>query len=110
MSGIEKRNHYAEKFKREAVKALLKSGKPVVEMAVILGVEQSVLHRWKAKFAPELTDIPKSSTFRSLDPNEIYALKNEIVGLKATVRHLRNIIKKCVGDRYQLSDQEATLP
>jgi transposase len=106
MSTTEKRNRYTDEFKREAVKALIKSGKPVVEMAVILGVEQSILHRWKTKFGPDLVDVPQSSICKSVESDEIHALKTEIADIRATMNHLRNIFQKYIGDKYQLPELE----
>src|SRR5271157_3446902 len=101
-----KRNHYDDKFKRDAVKALLKSGKPVIEMALILGVEQSILHRWKKKFGPELADTPQSPASQSIELDEIHTLKIEIAAIKASMKHLCNIFRKCIGERYQTSEPE----
>lgn len=102
-----KRKHYNDKFKRDAVKVLLKSNKPVIEMALILGVEQSILHRWKKKFGPELADTPpQSPASQSIELDEIHALKIEIAAIKASIKHLCNIFRKCIGDRYQTSEPE----
>ena len=106
MSTTEKRNRYTDEFKREAVKALIKSGKHVVEMAVILGVEQSILHRWKTKFGPDLVDVPQSPACKSVESDEIHVLKTEIADIKATMNHLRNIFQKYIGDKYQLPEPE----
>jgi transposase-like protein len=99
-----RRNHYSDEFKREAVKALLKSEKPVVEMALVLGVEQSMLHRWKSKFAPKPADFSQRPVSLRGESDEIRALKSEIASLKATVRRLRDIFTKCMGDRYETPD------
>jgi|GEM_PF-446042 Transposase. len=99
-----KRTHYTDEFKREAVNALLKSGKPVIEMALVLGVEQSVLHRWKKKFGPDLAEVPQKTASGQVESNEIRALKTEMAHMKATINQLRTIFQKCMGDRYETLD------
>ena len=49
--------HRDEGFKREAVRILLASGRPVTSIARELGIEQSSLHRWKKRYAEELGTI-----------------------------------------------------
>ena len=97
-----KRNHYNDEFKREAVKVLLKSNKPVIEMALILGVEQSVLHRWKKKYAHEF--VPKMDVLEDgfIKLSEYQLLRQEIASIKETIEVLRNVIKKSVQHNLNL--------
>jgi transposase-like protein len=91
-----KRNHYNDEFKREAVKVLLKSNKPVIEMALILGVEQSVLHRWKKKYAHEFVQKLDALEDGFIKLSEYQLLRQEIASIKETIEVLRNVIKKSV--------------
>jgi len=44
-----KRHHYDEDFKRQAVRQLIESGKPVTAIAQSIGVERTILQKWRKK-------------------------------------------------------------
>ena len=44
------RRKYPDSFKQQAVAMLIKSGKPVSEVAVLIGVERSILQKWKKRY------------------------------------------------------------
>jgi transposase len=44
------RRKYTEEFKREAVRLMESSGKPIAELARDLGVNDNVLHRWRGVY------------------------------------------------------------
>ncbi|WP_208989376.1 transposase, partial [Pseudovibrio sp. POLY-S9] len=44
------RKHYTEEFKREAVRLVDVSGRPIPEIAADLGVGQATLNRWIKEF------------------------------------------------------------
>jgi len=92
------RNRYDEEFKRNAVRILIDSGKPVTTIASKLGIEQSNLHKWNKRYRHEFVCTPTDST--EIQSNELISLKKEIVEIKATVETLRNIILKSLGDKY----------
>jgi transposase len=46
-----KRRHFPELFKRQAVERVRTSGLPVCRVAEELGVHETVLRRWMARFA-----------------------------------------------------------
>lgn len=92
------RNRYNEEFKRNAVRILIDSGKPVTTIASKLGIEQSNLHKWNRRYRHEFICPPSDST--EIHSNELITLKREIVEIKATVETLRNIILKSLGDKY----------
>jgi transposase len=46
-----KRRHFRESFKRQAVERVRTSGLPVCRVAEELGVHETVLRRWMARFA-----------------------------------------------------------
>jgi transposase len=96
------RRHYDDDFKRAAVKTLLESGKPVTAVAADIGIEQSNLHKWKKKFAHELTCPPDDAEHGGSQHAEITSLRRDVDSIKQTVDDLRNIVKKTLGARYSL--------
>jgi transposase len=100
MSSPEKkqRKQYDEEFKRNAVRILIDSGKPVTTIANELGVEQSNLHKWNKRYHHDIVCPPTDSA--AIQSNELNTLKKEINEIKATVETLRNIILKSLGDKY----------
>jgi transposase len=100
MSHTLSRRRYNDDFKRKAVQTLLESGKPVTSVAADIGVEQSNLHKWKKKFAAELSARPTDSATGSSDSAEISALRKDLESVRQTVNHLRNIVIKTLGTRY----------
>lgn len=92
------RNRYDDDFKRNAVRILIDSGKPVTTIANKLGIEQSNLHKWNKRYRNELIGPPSDST--EIQRTELTSLKKEIIEIKATIETLRNIILKSLGDKY----------
>ncbi len=53
---MQSRKSHSDSFKKDAVRRLLTRGsKTVAELAEELGVSASMLHRWRARFEPELS-------------------------------------------------------
>jgi transposase len=51
-----------ESFKKDAVRRVIARGtKTVAEIAKELGVSQSMLHRWREQFEPELSGAPPAN-------------------------------------------------
>ena len=102
-----KRRRYEEAFKRQAVKLLIDSGKPVSTVALSMGVERCNLQKWKKKFSPEFAEEPGKSGGQIVRSKEYSALRSEIRSMKETVNHLRNIVKRALTKKY--SDVENML-
>ncbi len=94
------RRRYADDFKRNAVRTLLDSGKPVTAVAAEIGVEQSILHKWKKKFAHEFPGPGAQASGEGMESADIVSLRRELESVKETVDHLRNIVKKILGSKY----------
>ncbi|PHE90698.1 integrase, partial [Bacillus wiedmannii] len=57
---------YEEEFKRQSVKHIFTTGKPVAQVARELGVSVNTLHGWVKKYKQE-PKVIKQRTFRSED-------------------------------------------
>jgi transposase-like protein len=99
-----KRRRYDDQFKREAVKALLESGKPVTTVASVMGIDQSNLHKWKKIFGPEIAGAarnPAAAAGACLPGmDDLDTLKRELASVKETVDQLRTILNKTLRERY----------
>jgi transposase-like protein len=95
-----KRRRYDEPFKRNAVKVLLESGKPMTTIAQSFGIDHSILHRWKKKFADEF--VPQSTNLpgKVVSRKEFIDLKRNFESLRDTVDNLRIIVEKAFSRRY----------
>jgi transposase len=102
MSQIKKRRRYSEEFKREAVKTLLESGKPVTAVAAALGIEQSNLHKWKKIFGPTLITQAQNIAAAISSPGQadVDALRRELAKVRETVDQLRNVVNKTLRDKH----------
>jgi transposase len=83
-----KRRNFNEAFKRDAVKLLLQSDKPLKQLAQDLGVSHWNLRDWKRCYGPP-------APVRSAE-----ALQNELCALRRENEHLRaqrDILKKTLG-------------
>jgi len=96
-----KRRRYDEEFKRGAVKKLLESGKPVTSVAEDIGIDQSILHKWKKIFGPTMTSCSGNSTSYIAQSNEVESLRTELAQIKETVDQLKNIVHKSLHDKYR---------
>lgn len=74
------RNH-TESFKKDAVRRVMARGtKSIEEIAKELGVNNSLLYRWKSQFGAELTGKPQAS---QKEREEIEHLRRELRDLQA---------------------------
>jgi transposase len=70
-----------DSFKKDAVRRLMARGsKTVAEIAQELGVSQSMLHRWRERFEPELTGGSQPS---QNEREEVERLRRELRDLQA---------------------------
>jgi transposase len=95
-----KRRRYDDDFKREAVRTLLQSGKPVTAVAAGLGIEQSNLHKWKKIFGPRLATLTQNAAASSPRQADVDALRKELAKVQETVDQLRAIVSKTLRDKY----------
>ena len=89
----ENKKQYDEKFRMEAIKQLLTSGKSAVELSEQLGVDANLLRQWKSRYIHEQVANSKSGN------NEKLSIEEQNIHLKIKVEHLQNelyIIKKAM--------------
>jgi transposase len=89
MSTKEKKTYDAE-FKKQAVQMLIRSGRPLAQIARELGVEAWVLREWKKRLQPELAQQPETLEAMRL---RIAQLERDNLQL----RQQRDILKKTLG-------------
>ena len=97
---------YDDEFKKEAVQMMLNGGRLLKDVASDLGVDRSVLGRWKKLYLEELDSGVSSSGMKPSEmDNENRRLRKEL----AYVKEQRDILKKAVSifsrepDRYTSS-------
>jgi transposase-like protein len=95
-----KRRRYDEAFKRRAVQMLIESGKPVTTIALSVGVDHSVLYRWKQKYEHEFMKGTESVSGRVVMSNELVSLRKDVETIKNTISYLRSIVKKSLLSKY----------
>jgi transposase len=84
------RNSYTEEFKREAVRLMETSGKPVAQLARDLGVNDNNLYRWRGLYGNQ----PPANTNGSVAEMEaeLKQLRREV----EVLRQERDILKKAM--------------
>ena len=83
-----RRKNYPKEFKEDAVRLFRSSGKPCIHIANDLGISETALRKWNARFDEE-NPFPGKGNPRD---TEIYELKKEIKNLKEE----RDILKKAM--------------
>ena len=81
---------FSAQFKREAVKLLETSDKPITQLALELGVPRNRLYKWRDTLRSQGDDAFPGSGYRSLEQLEIARLKREL----ADAREENEILKK----------------
>lgn len=81
---------FSAQFKREAVRLLETSGKPITQLALELGVPRNRLYKWRDTLRSQGDAAFPGSGFRSLEQLEITRLKREL----ADAREENEILKK----------------
>ena len=105
MTDNSKRRKYPDLFKQQAVAMIEKSGKPVSEIAVLIGVERSVLQKWKKLYGSGETMADNKASAAFAGRRELTLLKRELRLVRNDVEQLRTIIKKSYTLKY-LSESE----
>jgi transposase len=95
-----KRKTYNREFKLEAVRLITEKGYSIAEASRNLGVEYSVLRRWKKQLADDPQNaFPGKGQLKTAD-QELRALQREL----QRVKEVRDIFKKAIA--YFAEDQK----
>jgi len=95
-----KRKSYSREFKMEAVGLITKKGYSIAEASRNLGIEYSVLRRWKTQLADDPQNaFPGKGKLKAPD-EEVRRIKREL----ERVKEERNILKKALA--YFAEDQK----
>ena len=89
----DKRRIYTEEFKREAVRLVTEQGYGVAEAARNLGLNASMLGRWKREVEQTMHEAFPGNGRVSLDQEDVYRLREE----NRRLRMEREILKKALG-------------
>ncbi len=84
------RRQYSREFKLEAVRMIVEQGRTVGDVAESLGVNRSVLQRWKSQLKAEGALAFPGNGRPSASDEEVRRLRKEL----ARVRQERDILKK----------------
>ena len=88
---------YTDEFKREALRLLESSGKPIAVIERELGLSSGLLHHWRKRFQV-------NNTCNTLELSEVEQLKlqlREAKGEMARVQMKRDILKHIIGSSGQ---------
>jgi transposase len=85
------RKSYTEEFKREAVRLMESSGKPVAQLARDLGINDNNLYRWREEYGNAAQERSTGSV-AEMDA-ELKRLRRE----NEVLRQERDILKKAMG-------------
>lgn len=89
----EKRRNYTDEFKREAIRLVTEHGYGVSETARNLGLNSTMLGRWKREFETKQSAAFPGNGRLPLDKEELYRLRDE----NKRLRMERDILKKALG-------------
>ncbi len=84
------RKNYTEEFKREAVRLMESSGKPIAELARDLGINDNNLYRWRALYGSQAQRVTTGSMV------EIEAELKRLRRENEVLRQERDILKKAM--------------
>ena len=87
-----KRRQYTESFKREAVRLVTDHGYGVSEAARNLGINATMLGRWKRQVEQQHTGVYRGNGHLSAEHEELLKLRKEVKRLRME----REILKKTV--------------
>ncbi len=83
---------YSAEFKREAVRLMQSSGKPIAHVARDLGISDTSLHQWRKELAALGNEAFPGSGHQSAQEEELRRLKREL----EVTRQERDILKKAI--------------
>ncbi len=92
VSTRKKRKSYSRDFKADAVKLIVQQGYSIAEASRRLGIDYSVLRRWKTKLEGMLNSASEPSTREKALDSELQRLKAEL----DKVKEERNILLKAL--------------
>ncbi len=95
-----KRKRYSREFKLEAVRLITEKGYSIAEASRNLGVEYSVLRRWKKQLADDPQNAFPGKGHLKASDQELRALQREL----ERVKEERDILKKALA--YFAEDQK----
>ena len=87
-----KRKSYSLEFKTNAVKMIIQKGYSIAEASRIMGIEYSVLRRWKKKFAGIIKSGAYPIVLNDSSSSEVEELQDEL----RKVTEERNILLKAL--------------
>ena len=87
-----KRRTYTKEFKLEAVRLVVKQGRTIADVARSLGIRDSLLSQWKARYAQQATEAFPGNGRRTVRDEEVWQLKREL----GQVTEERDILKKAL--------------
>jgi transposase len=89
MGKSKKRKQYTREFKLDAVKQIVEGGRSLAEVADSLGLNRSVLGRWKAKFLEEGAVAFPGQGKQTPENAEISRLKRELADARKDLAILK---------------------
>jgi transposase len=81
---------YTQEFKREAVRLVQTSGKPIAHIARELGISDASIHQWRKELAIQGSEAFPGSGHQTAQEEELRRLKREL----EVTRQERDILKK----------------
>jgi len=91
-----KRRKYTQEFKKEAARLMIIDGLSAPEVSEKLGVNTSVLYRWKREHLSELEGCSEGSQ-QQMSPKEMSAELDRLRKQLARSERINQILKKTVG-------------
>lgn len=83
---------YTAEFKREAVRLMQTSGKPIAQVARDLGISDTSLHQWRKELAAHGTEAFPGSGHQPAQEEELRHLRREL----EVTRQERDVLKKAL--------------
>ena len=96
---------YTAKFKREAVRLVQTSGKPIAQVARELGISDMSIHQWRKELAEHGSEAFPGSGYQTAQEEEMRRLKREL----DRVQKERDILKKTDGVSSRATSREISI-
>ena len=94
------RHRYDEAFKRKVVQILVESQESATAIAQSIGIERTILCRWKKKFGHEFVKESQKTYDKMERLNDFESLKAKVESLESMVYQLRSVVRKSLVSRY----------